>query len=219
MNYEEEGWDLVRAAVGLIIWSRLALWEKNKLVLVATSEKTFEETELGHKGIHPEFGRLICRIAFAVGSEYLMKGVCLLNSKGHTIANKSYPVVLPPVEDGESLLEWARLVNKGKAKKEEQGFQTLGKILQGQAPRQILGANPSSDLALAGLTLLNSTFRNRDAHRYAKNKRAFHFYTVGQVLVPALNELIAHMDPVKLKDIVSATLHVGRHPRNPATQR
>ena len=76
-------WEQVRAGLALIQWSRLAYLDDQdgKVVLVATPEECFEKVAV--PSIHKEYGRVIAWIAFSVGCEYLLKGVCI-DKKGLT---------------------------------------------------------------------------------------------------------------------------------------
>ena len=80
-----EGWQQIRAGVALIQWSKLASWDGEKARFEPSSQDEFEAWA---GKIHQDFGRLICWIAFSVGSEYLIKGVCLV--KGEDIAKKGW---------------------------------------------------------------------------------------------------------------------------------
>ena len=194
----DEGWHQVRAGVTLIVWSRLALWDEQNLALVAVDENKFESTA-GHKEIHNELGRLICWIAFSVGSEYLAKGACLLN--GYDL-HKNTKVTRPPLL-GENIESWIALViaKDPAANESDLSFGTLGDL----PLDKIIKPGQERKLVLAGYKLLASFIRNRDAHRYTRNVRAFHFHAVESVFVPAFNILLKTLDQqrlrVQLKDI------------------
>jgi hypothetical protein len=192
------GWEQVRAGTALIEWSKLARWDRKRLVLVAVKEEDFEPA--GHQAVHKEFGRLICWITFALGSEYLAKGVCLL--KGQKLS-KCKKVIRPP-SVGEDINTWVRMVKSKDPSifESDVSFGTLddaNRILE-----KILKDRSEKDLTLASLDLLRSTIRNRDAHRYARNVRAFHFHTVERLLVPALNTLLASLNQDGLRDRMSS---------------
>jgi hypothetical protein len=93
-------------------------------VFQATAEDEFE-SDAGHRGVHPELGRLICWIGFSVGAEYLAKGVCLLKGKDPTRTAK----IIRPPKWNEDLEEWSRLVNSEdpRVKVEDLSLGTLGK--------------------------------------------------------------------------------------------
>lgn len=194
----EEGRRQVNAGLALIVWSKLASWDEPSLSLVASKETDFE-SDAGHKQIHSEFGRLICWIGFGVGAEYLTKGVCMLKEHDLSRTTKTIRLPLP----GEDITEWIQLVN-GKDPsvcKSEVGFGTLGNLPE--VVGKILEPGPNRDLVLASIKLLASTIRNRDAHRYAQNVRAFHFHLVNSLFVPAFNVLIESLNKDQLQDCLS----------------
>ncbi len=182
-----EGWRQIRAGIALITWSRLASWDAEALQLVAAEEREFE-SPAGHGQVHTEFGRLICWIAFGVGSEYLAKGACLV--KGRKLA-KSVPVIRSPTWD-ENVEGWVRLVNAGDPSIDERdvSFGTLGNV----PVADILPRGAGRDLVAASFKYLAKTIRNRDAHRYARSVRAFHSHTVERLFVPAFNLVLASLD-------------------------
>jgi hypothetical protein len=77
----DEGWEQVEAGMALISWSRLAKWDPDKLVFTPEDEHVFEHLPNGHRAIHPTKGRLIAWLAFAIGGEYVAKGVCIINRR------------------------------------------------------------------------------------------------------------------------------------------
>jgi hypothetical protein len=190
---EEDGWRQVRAAVSLIAWSRLARFDAQQLVFHAAEEHAFEFGLEGHPGVHHEFGRLICWIAFSVGGEYLSKGTCLL--KGCDLTT-TVAAIRPPSWD-EDLRVWAQLVNS-RDPRVQVADTSLGTL--GQAPvNRILPHGPDREFVSAAVRFLASTIRNRDAHRYAPNARAAHFRAVPLVLVPAFNILLGTLDQDELR--------------------
>ena len=188
----EEGWQQIRAGVALIIWSRLASWDARRLVLIPVGENAFESAA-GHRTVHEEFGRLLCWIAFGVGGEYLAKGACLV--KGLDLSCDVTPIRIPALAD--DFEEWARRVNANDPSIRESatGFGTLGKV----PVDKILNPGPERDLAFASIKLLASTIRNRDAHRYVRGVRSFHFHAVEKLFVPAFNTLVASLDQSELR--------------------
>ena len=64
---------------------------------------------------------------------------------------------------------------------------------------KVLASGPDQDLVSASVKLLASRMRNRDAHRYTKDVRAFQFYLVEMLFVPALNILLARLDQDQLR--------------------
>jgi len=193
--YYEEGWQQVRAGIALIVWSRLASWDTQELVLVEAKENEFESA-MGHEQIHNEFGRLICWIAFSVGSEYLAKGVCLLNDQDILSKKKNQTAIRPPLRD-EDIESWIALVNNNDVSIREPDlkFETLANL----HVEKIVEVGPNRDLVEASIKLLASAIRNRDAHRYARNVRAFHFHTVKTLFVPAFNILLKLLNQEELR--------------------
>lgn len=188
----DEGWRQVQAGLTLMLWSTLASWDSDSLLLVAANETDFESSE-GHQTVHPEIGRLICWLAFSTGAEYLVKGMCFV--KGLDLAKDTQVVRVPSW--GEDLATWVRCVNANDPSSREKDVQfgTLGRLPLGAALKGL----PERDLVLAAVKLLASTIRNRDAHRYTKNVRAFHFHVLAKVLVPAFNAILASIDQTELR--------------------
>lgn len=188
----EESWRQIEAGLALIVWSRLAFWDAQNLSLVASRESDFE-SRAGHKEVHGQFGRLICWIAFGVGAEYLAKGVCILN--GCNLNSQAKCIRLP--QPGEDIDNWIQLVNENDQSihESELSFGTLARLPVGQ----ILKPGRERNLVLASIKLLASTIRNRDAHHYAQNVRAFHFHVVESLFVPAFNILLASLDKGELQ--------------------
>jgi len=189
-NMFEEGLRQIQSGVALITWSRLASWDSQSLTLIPAQESDFESH---HRQVHSEFGRLLCWIAFGVGGEYLAKGACILS--GHLRPGPGDHIRLPsPGEDVES---WVELVNKNDStiRESELHFTTLGKLPVGKIPK----LKQEQEFVTASIKLLASTIRNRDAHRYTRNVRAFHFHVVGSLFVPAFNILLASLSEIDLR--------------------
>ena len=64
---------------------------------------------------------------------------------------------------------------------------------------KVLEGFPEKDFVIASFNYLRDTIRNRDAHRYTQNVRAFHFYAVERVIVPSLNTLLKLVDQDALR--------------------
>jgi len=196
----DEGWQQVRSGLTLIVWSKLASWDPQNLTLVAANEANFESST-GHKEIHRTFGRLICWIAFSVGAEYLSRGAVMLKGRSTTQASPNRILRLPSRD--EDIADWIKRVNSCDPSVCEAAisFKTLGKL----HPEQILPPGSERDLVSASIKLLASAIRNRDAHRYAKDVRAFHFHVVGSLFVPALNILLASLNQGELRTHLTGT--------------
>ncbi len=67
----------VTAAMGLLKFSRLVLWDEASATFSPTSCKSYDL--YWRENIDADFGRLICWINFSAGAEFLAKGICLLN--------------------------------------------------------------------------------------------------------------------------------------------
>jgi len=190
----DEGWRQVKAGLALLSWSKLVSWDTSALGLVAGSQDDFESPS-GHRKVHEKFGRLICWVTFSTGAEYLAKGVCLLKRQELV---KPKEVIRIPTEE-ESIDAWVEGVNADDPASKEPGTNcgTLGDL----PPRlgSMLEHNRDRPLVLAAFKLLASAIRNRDAHRYAENTRAFHFHVVRSLLAPALNVLLQSLDPDELR--------------------
>jgi hypothetical protein len=187
----EEGWRQVRAGIALIEFSRLARWDRVSLTLTPTTAEEFESQD-GHGRVHPEYGRLICWIQFGLGSEYLVKGVCILTK--HPVASKASAVRFP--SPGQDLAAWAKLVNSKPTPDREPvaGFKTFANL---PFDKVLLG-RPEEDIHCASINLLASAIRNRDAHRYVQNVRASHFGEAERLFLPALNSLVGCLEQGEL---------------------
>lgn len=195
----EDGWKQVHAGLSLILWSRLASWNTQKLALVEAQEEIFESLA-GHLEVHKRFGRLICWICFSTGSEYLAKGICLLNNIDiQDKSQKRRGNIRPPFYE-EDIHDWITLVladAESVKDKPAQQFLTLGKL-----PLKQLGETAEEKaLISASFKLLSGSIRNRDAHCYAQDVRAFHFNAIERLFVPALNILLRSLDKSKLSEL------------------
>lgn len=193
------GWAQIRAGVSLIHWSGIAHWDQNGTTLVPAASDDFE---LGAARRHTEFGRLICWLIFSAGSEYVLKGACLL--KGLNI-NKQKRVLRPPSMG--NLAVWAKAVaaNDPSVYEDVNSLGTLGDL----PLRTLLKDLPAENELWASVELLRQTVRNRDAHQYVQNVRASHFHLVPTLFVPALNAVLASLDKNQLRSHLSGLAHVG----------
>ena len=66
--------------------------------------------------------------------------------------------------------------------------------------KKILKTDKERDFVEASYELLRSSIRNRDAHRYTRNVRAFHFRAVESLFVPAFDILLETLDQHDLRD-------------------
>jgi hypothetical protein len=82
----------VVAGIRLLAWSHLVRWDDGARQFYARS---FDDFTAWWKHIEPTFGGLICWIQFAVGAEYLAKGVCLLcGQENGLIDDRGYPLTI-----------------------------------------------------------------------------------------------------------------------------
>ncbi len=184
MNSQNEGQKQIQAGINLICWSKLARWDEGSRKFVALPEKKFEHFA---KSVHPDYGRLICWVAFSVGAEYLAKGVCL--AKQQLVGTYKPVYRTPPREGYSSVKQWISDVLEGKKEEEELTFGTLGGKVS-KCIDNVTADHPHRDIIRAGYKYLANAIRNRDAHRYTQNVRAFHFHAVEKVFVPAFNALL-----------------------------
>lgn len=188
----EEGWRQVEAGLALIQWSKLAQWDAHQFAFIATDVATFESEE-GHGAVHRTFGRLVCWIAFSTGAEYLVRGAWLLKDQ---VLSKPIDVFRIPSGD-EDLDKWAGDVIKGKVCVKET-INELGSL--GKVPwKTVLQGVAKPKRVQAAYELLRDTIRNRDAHRYSKDVRAFHFHVVGMLFVPAFNAVLRSLNQAELR--------------------
>lgn len=156
---------------------------------------------------HPQFGRLISWLVFSVGSEYLLKGVCLL--RGLKIKKDKPEYVWRPPSEDENLDAWAQMVRvdvkQNKPKKESQAtmhepkFETLSCLPFDEMVKDL----PNEDVVFAGIQLLRDTIRNRDAHKYTRSVRESQFYLVPKLFIPTLNAMLSSLDPEHRKELRS----------------
>ncbi len=188
----EDAWRQIQAGASLVAWSRLARWDARTLRFAPAEQDAFESD---HAGVHRSYGRLICWLTFAVGAEYLCKGVCLL--QGLQVFEKKPQKTICPPQIGADLQRWVSLVNQEKdgapsVQQEDRRTKTLTQMVD--QVRKITELGGTRDFVAASIKLLASTIRNRDAHRYAQNVRIFHFSTVRDLFVPSLNALLGVLD-------------------------
>ncbi len=197
-NTNVEGWRQVRAGCALVDWSLLAQWDNRSLSFIAAEEGGFESAN-GHRRVDENYGRLICWLTFAIGVEYLSRGVCLLH--GRDVLSKGTVIRFPSKD--EELRDWMRLVisNAASIRQDEVKSRSLGKLPVGD----VVANGDDRELVSASIKLLASAIRNRDAHRYAENVRAFHFFAVRDLFVPTLNILIGTLDQTDLANQIAAS--------------
>lgn len=190
---KDDGWEQVRAGLALILWSRLASWDDARRTLVPADRQNFENSA---SEVHSEFGRVISWIVFSVGTEYFLKGVCLVRG---LLSGKRVDVLRPPKRD-EHVTSWVHLVcnDSREVKEKTVKFPTFGNLPIKELVKD-LPDRDLADLVLAAFKLLSQSIRNRDAHRYARNVRAAHFRAVPDLFVPALNVLVRLLDPRDLQ--------------------
>jgi hypothetical protein len=102
-----QGGQQVLAGVKLILWSHLVRWDASHRRFSAVDEAEFECWWQPH--IDSKVGRLLSWIAFTVGTEYVLKGVCLLHGMRKTIEMSASGVRYP--DEDENIQDWAAAVN------------------------------------------------------------------------------------------------------------
>lgn len=189
------GWEQIRAGIELVKWSQLAHWDKNALCFTATNKAAFEPT--GHLQVHEKYGRLICWITFGVGSEYLAKGVSLLN--GCNLTSNSQGIRAP--KEYEDINHWSKMVISNDPAVKTSRNLNLGtfKNMQNKWDK-ILKGKPKADRnkVKASFKLLAEEIRNRDAHYFEPDVRALNFDDVERLFIPAFNILLNTLDQGEL---------------------
>ena len=112
------------------------------------------------------------------------------------------PIKLPSWD--ENIQEWIQAPLVLEQDKQEPRLQTLGKLKA--KLKDIPVSQPDKDFVEASIELLASEIRNRDAHRYTENVRAFHFYLVSKLFIPAFNILLASLEQEELRGRFSKSL-------------
>ncbi len=128
-------------------------------------------------------------------SEYLAKGACILNGHLRPEPGKHLLRLPWPNEDIDSWIRLTKAKDPSVYDEPEPRFPTLGNLPVGKIPK----TKEERDLVLASIKLLASTIRNRDAHRYAEDVRAFHFHLVPSLFVPTFNILLASLSQDDLR--------------------
>lgn len=138
---EQDGLDHLKAARALLTRSCLVTIKGN--LIAARSQDEFEADH--PKKMDPEYGRLMCWILFAVGSEYLIKGVLMATSGG-----------------------WRKPVFGG-----EFDYKSLGDAIERVKTLNRTFAKQSGSTVGVGQFLEETLedIRNRDVHYYAPDKR------------------------------------------------
>jgi len=200
---KQDAWRQIQAGVALINQSRLASWDPQTLRFSAANEQTFEA---GHVHVDPKYGRLICWLVFAVGVEYLCRGVCAF--KGLPVHDEKPKNVIRTPKPGEDLETWTELVNQGMygAPDVQDLTATTKNFMQVvEQVGQIKELGVDIQRTKASLRFLASTIRNRDAHQYVQNVRGSSFLAVPELLVPSLNRLLEVVDPCTLSECAAGT--------------
>jgi hypothetical protein len=196
LDMKDDGRLQVTAAASLLDNSRLVEWEPHSAQFVPVPQDCFEFS--WRRDVDPDFGRLICWISFSAGTEFLAKGVCLVNGidirKKKYLENPNYPT--------EKLNEWADRFNAdwkcggtisstdfgtlrdliGENAKDESPLKRLCKLAKATAIE--------TNLVWAAYRLLAKTIRNRDAHAYVPNVRDSHHSLVPDLFSGVFNLLV-----------------------------
>jgi hypothetical protein len=182
-----KGWEQVKAGIALITFSKLASWDCEYCRFISSTSAVFETQA---RQFHAEFGRLICWITFSVGAEYIAKGVCINVLKLEPRIEQKVVSLPGPSED---ITRWIdRLSADDPLLKEKKFFfPTLGNLRVDQVPK----SKSEQRLVKVAFKTLASSIRNRDAHLYTKNVRQSHHHLVEGLFVPAMNVLLASLNP------------------------
>lgn len=156
------------AAISLLTFSRLVLWDTARARFAAVPRDSFESN--WRREVDPVCGRLICWITFSAGAEFLAKGVCLLcdvevrTLKGETT---HFGTLGSLCGDGPRQDALKRLCASVNAEEDQQ------------------------TMVLTAFKELARDIRNRDAHAYIPNVRDDHFEVVLDRFVPCFNLLVS----------------------------
>ncbi|MGH2397070.1 MAG: hypothetical protein ACRDFW_08790 [bacterium] len=186
----------VSAAIALLETSRLVEWNATAGRFQPVDRELFEVA--WRLDVHPVFGRLMCWMLFAAGSEFLLKGVCLLNG-----IEIRHPQEVPVHPSG-GIAQWVpAFLNdwKSTGTTPVTHFGALGALTYHDyqqsipAPLKRLcsavgAAQAEDDLLFATYELLRRTIRNRDAHAYVPNVRDTHHSAVPALFCDCFNVLV-----------------------------
>ena len=165
------GWQNLRAGISLISWSKLAIWDKDNLKLIANEDKQLATYE-GFKDVHNEYGRVICWVTFSVGAEYLVKGYYILEKqmKGMQVYDKKGEEVTERYIINAPLLKLLLIIDN------------------------FIEQGTESQTIKKSLHHLRKFIRNRDIHSYEKDVRGNNLYLVKNKFLPAFNLMLASLD-------------------------
>lgn len=182
----------VTAAVSLLEKSLLVEWDSRTARFNPIQKDQFEQT--WRRNVDPVFGRLICWIMFAVGSEFLAKGVCLVRE----IEIRTEQEV--PRYPSEPIKQWASKYRKDwrvGGTMMTTFFGTLSDLTTDKKSEaslsrlctEVSATDEQKELLLASYDLLRKTIRNRDAHAYVANVRDLHHSLVPEIFCQCFNLL------------------------------
>src|SRR5215813_4819888 len=192
----EDGRLQITAAAALLENSRLVHWNTDGSQFEALDR---DGSELAWRSqVDPVFGRLVSWILFAVGAEFLAKGLCLI--KGVEI--RSHKEV--PNHPQDSIDSWVPMFRKNwrcNGTAQTTYFGTIGSLTgvnrHSNTPSplirlcQVSGATElERERILAAYELLRRTIRNRDAHAYVPNVRDAHFSLVPSLFAYCFNTML-----------------------------
>ena len=193
---------LFEASKALLRRSGLSRWSDQTVAFAPTyqcdDDREFEEF-LKAK-FHPDFGRYMAWVLFAVGAENLVKAACECNGvvqRGKPIPRK-YPRYMAsiPVTDWVDMVMKEYCSDSGLIRPTKVDYPTLGKywnshILVLCKLREICPEETRH--LIASYKYLTQVIRNRDAHTYIEYERRGDFPAVKPIFAPAFNILVETM--------------------------
>lgn len=182
----------VTAAISLLEKSLLVEWDSIAACFTPIQKDQFEQA--WRQDVDPVFGRLICWIMFAAGSEFLAKGVCLV--RGIEIRTEREV----PCHPSEPIQHWAPKFQKDShvgGMMMTTFFGTLSDLTTNKGSEtplsrlctEVCATHKQKELLLASYDLLRKTIRNRDAHAYVPNVRDLHHSLVAEMFCQCFNLL------------------------------
>lgn len=185
----EEANKQIQAGLALLESSHLVSMDRNLRRFFAVSKAEFDECYLN---MHPDFGRLMLWILFAVGAEFLAKGVCLAFGL-YTKKDKPQPPFPHSVDE-----LWIAQMVKREGWRQNPTFPALNEITiaGGCLDRlsEIHSATPAErDRLRAAYLYLQLSIRNRDVHGFVQGVRDADVRLVRELFLDELNRLLSWM--------------------------
>ncbi len=173
----------IHAGLALISLSHLATWDGHLRKFHPTEGEEFARAT---HAVDPTYGRLMSWLTFAVGSEYLLKGICAVCGLN---VDSGVKTVLRAPERGAAREAWVKDVVASVAATDKVQTYVMFKALADRS-RTIPEDVSEQDFVWTAMKLLGETIRNRDAHQYMRNVRSAQFHAVADVFIPAFEILL-----------------------------